>query len=224
MPMFKKVLIAEDHESVSISVQKTLTDLNILHEPSNYVYYCDDALGRVKKALLYHEPYELLITDLSFENDVPQEINTGIELIKAVKAIQPDLKVLIFSIENRIAVASKIMNDLDVDAFVPKARGDAKDLKLALEAIAQHRKYLSPNLKNTNSADTVFEFTFFDKTIISLLVKGTPQKDIPFYLQKNNIKPSGLSSVEKRLNAIKTILNMSNNEQLISYCKDKHII
>ncbi|WP_316738080.1 response regulator [Pedobacter aquatilis] len=222
--MFEKVLIAEDHESVSISVQKTLSDLNIIHEPSNYVYYCDDALGRIKRALNTATPYQLLITDLSFENDRPQEINSGTELIKAAKLIQPDLKVLIFSIENRFTVASKIMNELGIDAFVPKARGDAKDLKLAIETIAQNRKYLSPNLKKITTEETPFEFTLFDKTIISLLTKGTPQKDIPFYLQKNNIKPSGLSSIEKRLNTIKTILNISNNEQLIAYCKDRNII
>jgi two-component system capsular synthesis response regulator RcsB len=55
--MFKKVLIAEDHESASISVQKTLADLNVAHDIKNNVYYCDDALNRIKKALRDQEPY-----------------------------------------------------------------------------------------------------------------------------------------------------------------------
>ncbi|RYD80507.1 MAG: response regulator transcription factor [Sphingobacteriales bacterium] len=222
--MFKKVLIAEDHESVSISVQKTLSDLNIIHDHSNYVYYCDDALGRLKKALREGEPYELLITDLSFDNDRPQEINTGVELIKAAKIIQPDLRVLIFSIENRFAIANSLMEDLDIDAFVPKARRDANDLKIAIETIAKNKKYLSPNLKQSITDTAPFELKPFDKTIISLLAGGMPQKDIPIYLQKNNITPSGLSSIEKRLSTIKTILNISNNEQLIAYCKDRSFI
>jgi len=222
--MFKKVLIAEDHESVSISVQKTLSDLNIIHDHSNYVYYCDDALGRIKKALREGEPYELLITDLSFDNDRPQEINTGAELIKAAKIIQPDLKVLIFSIENRFAIANSLMEDLNIDAFVPKARRDANDLKIAIETIAKNKKYLSPNLKQSITDTAPFELKPFDKTIISLLAGGMPQKDIPIYLQKNNITPSGLSSIEKRLSTIKTILNISNNEQLIAYCKDRSFI
>ena len=62
--MFKNVLIAEDHESASISVQKTLADLGIVR--SDYAYYCDDALTRIKKALLGNEPYELLITEVLF--------------------------------------------------------------------------------------------------------------------------------------------------------------
>ncbi|TKC12755.1 response regulator transcription factor [Pedobacter polaris] len=222
--MFKKVLIAEDHESVSISVQKTLSELDIVHDNSNYVYYCDDALNRIKKALREGEPYELLITDLSFDEDMPQQISGGVELIKAVKEIQPSLKILVFSIENRATIARSLVKDLGVDAYVPKARHDAKDLKRAIETIIKNNKYISPNLKQASKEENEFQFKDFDKTIVSLLANGMPQKDIPFYLEKNNIKPSGLSSIEKRLNTIKTVLNISNNEQLIAHCKDNQII
>ena len=221
--MFEKVLIAEDHESISISVQKSLTDLGIVYDTRDYVYYCDDALSRIRKALAEGHPYELLITDLSFDEDVPQEISTGVELIKAVRAVQPDLKILVFSIENRWSVANGLMKDIGIDAFVPKARHDAKDLKAAIHALAEDKKYLSPQLKQSR-VEQPFEFSFFDKTIIGLLANGTAQKDIPFYLQKNEIKPAGLSSVEKRLNTIKTALNLSNNEQLIALCKDRKLI
>ncbi len=222
--MFKKVLIAEDHESVSISVQKTLSDLNIEHDTRDYVYYCDDALSRIKKAISEGHPYELLITDLSFDAERPQLITSGAGLISAVRAIQPAIKILVFSIENRFAVASNFLQEYDINAFVPKARGDAKDLKVAIETIFSNRKYLSPNLRQEPRAKLAFNFTSFDKTIIHLLAEGTAQKDIPLYLQKNNIRPAGLSSVEKRLYAIKTALDISNNEQLIAYCKDRKVI
>lgn len=222
--MFEKVLIAEDHESVSISVQKTLSDLNIKHDTRDYVYYCDDALSRVKKAISENQPYELLITDLSFEDDRPQLISSGAGLIRAVRAIQPEIKILVFSIENRFAVANSFLQEYGIDAFVPKARGDAKDLKLAIETIFKNRKYLSPNLRQAPRTQLVFDFTSYDRTIIHLLAEGTAQKDIPLYLQKNNIRPAGLSSVEKRLYAIKSALDISNNEQLIAYCKDRKVI
>lgn len=222
--MFKKVLVAEDHESVSISVQKTLSELEIVHDNSNYVFYCDDAFHRVKKGIREGQPYELLITDLSFEDDRPQQISGGPALIKAVREVQPNLKVLVFTIENRLAVAKTLMKDLGIDAFVPKARHDAKDLKLAIQTIANNKIYLSPNLKQGVREENPYVFNDFEKTIISLLANGMPQKDIPFYLQRNNIKPSGLSSIEKRLSAVKTTLNFSTNEQLIAHCKDRHVI
>ena len=47
--MFEKILIAEDHESSNISVRKALEDIGL--DKNDYVYYCDDALLRVKHAI-----------------------------------------------------------------------------------------------------------------------------------------------------------------------------
>jgi two-component system capsular synthesis response regulator RcsB len=221
--MFKRVLIAEDHETTSISVRKTLEDLGIAQ--TEYTYYCDDALMHIKKNVLSEQPYDLLITDLSFEEDHrKQTLLDGMELIAAVKAIQPDLKVLVFSAENKAAVIDTLFKELSIDAYVRKARHDAKELKLAIEAIAKNKTFLSENLKQFVKQKNAYEFSAYDITIISLLSQGTLQKEIPAYLQKNNIKPSGLSSVEKRLNLIKEVLDFSKNEQLVAYCKDFGII
>lgn len=222
--MFKKVLIADDYESISISVKTTLLDLHITQENDDYAHYCDIALSRIKKAVSMGKPYDLLITDLSFDNDVPQCISEGTELIKAVRQIQPELKILVFSSENRATVANALFNELGIDAFVPKGLQDIKDLKIAIEAISKNKKYRSPNLKKVLGEEKHFTFTSLDETIILLLAEGTPQKDIPSYLKKNNIKPSSLSIIEKHLHEMKKALNISTNEQLIAYCKDSKII
>jgi hypothetical protein len=57
-----------------------------------------------------------------------------------------------------------------------------------------------------------------------LLSEGILQKNVPEYLQKMNVKPNSLSSVEKRLFTLKDALNVSNNEQLIALFKDLGII
>jgi len=221
--MFKRVLIAEDHESASISVRKTLEDLGIVS--AEYTFYCDDALMHIKKNVHAEQPYDLLITDLSFEEDHrPQKLSSGMELISAVKLIQPGLKVLVFSAENKAAVVDILFKELGINGYVRKARHDAKDLKLALQAIYKHKIYLSEDLKQTVKQKNAYEFTDFDITIISLLSRGMLQKEIPVYLQENNIRPSGLSSIEKRLNLMKEVLDFSKNEQLVAYCKDFGII
>ncbi|WP_113651287.1 helix-turn-helix domain-containing protein [Pedobacter namyangjuensis] len=223
--MFQKVLIAEDHESINFSLQKTLGELGIAHDVKNYVYYCDDALKRIEKALSEGNPYELLITDLSFDDDFPQQkIKDGPTLIEAARAIQPNLKVLVFSIENRASIANNLVNDLKINAFVPKARRDAQDLKLAIEAIVKGKTYLSPNLKRLSNEQASYSFSEYEIAIVSLLADGVPQKNIPFYLQEKNLKPFGLSSVEKKLSGLKTTLNVQSNEQLIAYCKDSKLI
>lgn len=221
--MFKRVLIAEDHESASISVRKTLEDLGIAS--AEYTFYCDDALMHIKKNVHAETPYDLLITDLSFEEDHrPQKLSSGMELVSAVKLIQPSLKVLVFSAENKAAVVDTLFKELGINGYVRKARHDAKDLKLAIQAIYKNKIYLSEDLKQTIRQKNAYEFTDFDITIISLLSRGMLQKEIPAYLQENNIRPSGLSSIEKRLNLMKEVLDFSKNEQLVAYCKDFGII
>lgn len=221
--MFERVLIAEDQESTSISVRKTIGDLNIVN--SDYVFYCDDAFARIQKALKINQPFDLLITDLSFEEDHNiQKIIDGVALIKAAKDEQPGLKVLVFSAEGKSAVIDALIKDLGIDGYVRKARHDAKELRSALEAIAQGKKYFPAQMKMPAKERNTYDFTSYDTTIIALLAAGIKQKEIPEYLQNQDIKPSGLSSIEKRLNLIRDVLGFSTNEQLIAYCKDFKII
>jgi len=221
--MFKRVLIAEDHESISISVRKTLEDFGVTR--TEYTYYCDDALMHIKKNIHDDQPFDLLITDLSFDEDHRvQAIKDGTTLINAVRQIQPNLKILVFSAETKPAIIDSLFKHTDINAYVCKARHDAKELKQAIETIAQNKIYISSDLRQSLRQKNTYEFTAFDITIISLLSQGTLQKDIPAYLQQNNIKPSGLSSVEKRLNLMKEVLAFSKNEQLVAYCKDFGII
>ena len=70
--MFQKVLIAEDMDFINSGIKAELAKLGI--KQIDYVQYCDEALLKLKRASLDNEPYDLLISDLSFEKDaVPQK-------------------------------------------------------------------------------------------------------------------------------------------------------
>jgi len=221
--MIKKVLIAEDHESANISLQRTLEDLGIALV--NYVYYCDDALTELQRALSSGNGYDLLVTDLQFEPDHHrQQLKDGTALIASARTIQPDLKVLVFSAESRASVIEELINNHQIDAFVRKARNDAKELKQAIENISIHQRYYPRHLLQLIQQKNSHQFTDFDIAVIELLSQGIRQKDIPPHLVQRQIQPSGLSSIEKRLNHIREQLDCSNNEQLVAFCKDKGII
>lgn len=221
--MFEKVLIAEDHESSNISIRKALADSGI--KTTSYVYYCDDALSRVQQALKNNDPYELLITDLSFEDDgTPQTIKDGSSLIKTIKELQPEIKLIVFSAETRSAIIDQLFKTLHIDGYVRKARHDVAELKQALEDINIGKKYLSTGLRQSIRKNNTYQFTPYHIELITLLSKGVAQKNIPFHLQEKQIKPSGLSSVEKHLNAMREALNFTKNEQLVAFCKDIGLI
>jgi len=221
--MFRTVLIAEDHESANISVQTTLRGLGITGV--EYAYYCDDALTRINKRKAEGDPFDLLITDLSFDADGRTQVLKGGEaLIRAARLVQPGLKVLVFSLEHKVAVIAGLFDELGIDGYVRKARRDAQELRAALEAVAKNKRHFPVELRQELRQPNAHDFTAYDIVVISSLSRGMLQKDIPAYLQHESIAPSGLSSVEKRLNLIKYALGFSKNEQLVAYCKDKGII
>jgi DNA-binding NarL/FixJ family response regulator len=221
--MFKKILIAEDHEMGSYSVQKTLEDLKI--PKVDYVYYCDDALAKVQKSIREKEPYDLLISDLSFEEDHrEQNIKTGQELIKKVREIQPLLKIIVFSGEDKPGIIDSLFNEYQINGYVRKARNDSKELKKSIASVYINENYLSLDLKQDMKKLNSYEFSAYDITLVSLLSKGILQKNIPTYLENNNIRPYSLSSVEKKLNSLKEDLEVTSNEQLVAFCKDIGII
>lgn len=220
--MLKKVLIAEDHEMINSSIQRTLEDFGI-HQ-TDHVYYCDDALTRIKKAYESGDPYDLLITDLSFDEDHRNAvIKDGRELILAARKVHPHLKVMVFSGENRSSVIDELITKWQINAYVMKARRDAQQLREALEALSQNRKCY-PHFRQSLPIKNTYNFTELDIVLVELLSVGHLQKELPAILQHRNIKPSGLSSIEKRIKNMKEALNFSTTEQLIAYCKDIGII
>jgi two-component system, NarL family, captular synthesis response regulator RcsB len=221
--MFKKVLIAEDHESANLSVQSTLKEAGI-PEP-DYAYYCDDALAKIKKGNEAGQPYDLLITDLYFDEDHrKQQIIGGDALIAAARKIQPELRVLVFSAEGKVTIVDTLFKIYEIDGYVRKARNDAKDLKTAIDQIDKGQRYIPWWFINQMKSKNSYELSSWDIAVISLLAQGIRQKEMPAHLRQSKIYPPGASSIEKGLKKIKEALNFSSNEQLIAYCKDMGIV
>lgn len=221
--MFKKVLIAEDHEMTNVSVQKALKALGV--EVVKYVHYCDHALNWINNALRDKEPYDLIITDIEFEDDEsPQHIKDGLSLIKAIKMVQPDIKVILFTAKDRNSKITEMFKLNQIDGMVRKSRRDGQFLQEALVAVQHNKTYQSPDVKKFVQERNSHEFTQFDLHVIKLLYEGVSQKDMPLYLQQREVIPSSLSSIEKRLNIMKDVLNFTKNEQLVAHCKEIGII
>ncbi|MFD2920379.1 response regulator [Terrimonas rubra] len=215
--MIQKILIAEDHESANISVQKTLEELGVVNP--DYVYYCDDALLKIKKAIEANDSYDLLITDLYFEKDYrQQQIDNGEALIEAVRKLQPDIKILVFSAETKPALVQRLFKQLHIDGYVRKARGDARELMKAINSIKDNQSYIPAFVAEQARQKKAHDFTTYDITILSLMVSGKKQQEIADYLKEHNIPAAGLSSIEKRLKYIKEALDFTTNEQLIAHC------
>lgn len=223
--MFKKVLIAEDLDSISQSVIQTLEELSI--ENIQHVKYCDDAILKIKKALAENEPFELLISDLSFKQDHREnKLTNGEELITAAKKTQPNIKTIVFSIEDKSFKIKSLFNNLKIDAYVIKGRNSINELEKAIIRIYNNEtRILLPEINaNIASEKSIIEIESYDISLLTLLSKGLVLAEIATEFKNSEIVPNGISSIEKRLNKLKTYLKANNNVHLIAIAKDMGLI
>lgn len=222
--MFEKVLIAEDIDIINSGLQSALKEINITDV--THVSYCDDALLKLRKAVLDCNPYHLLISDLSFiEDHNQQEIKSGDDLIAKVRSEFPNLKIIVFSVEDKPYRIQNLYKNHKIDAYVWKNRNGQKELKKAIQTVFETNEfYISPDLRSAIHPKQAVEITDYDIHIIKYLSNGILQDDLPKLFKEKEIKPSGKSSIEKRLKFLKEHFNANNPAHLVAIAKDFGLI
>lgn len=220
--MFKKVLAVEDQEIVNLGILTALKELDIPY--FDFVTYCDEALQRLKTAAAENDPYDLLIADLSFKKDhIPQKLKNGQELIREAKKIQPELKVVVFSVEKRARKIDDLYKMYHIDGFVSKARNDGKELRNTIRRVFEGETVISQEILNA-IRNIPFELDAYDLKLLELLAKGSKQNEIQTYLKDHQMQPHSIRSIEKRLNELRDSFGAKNNIEMIVICKDIGLI
>ena len=222
--MFHKVLIAEDLDSISIAVIQALEEISILE--IHHAKYCDDAFLKIKKALHDNQPYDLLISDLSFKPDHREnKLNSGEELIEAVKKVQPNIKTVVFSIEDKSFRIKSLFNNLGINAYVSKGRDSIPELKKSIQHIYNNEEIkLSAEISHALRDKSLFEIESYDISLLKSLSKGLTLEDISSEFKDSGIIPNGSSSLEKRISKLKIYFKASNNVHLIAITKDLGLV
>jgi two-component system capsular synthesis response regulator RcsB len=222
--MFHKVLVAEDLDSISITVVQALEELSIVE--IHHAKYCDDAFLKIKKALHDQKPFDLLISDLSFKQDHREnKLSSGEELIDAVKKIQPDIKTIVFSIEDKSFRIKSLFNNSGINAYVSKGRNSIPQLKNAVQNIFNSdEKIISAELSHLLRDKSILEIDAYDISLLKLLSKGLILDEIALEFKNSEITPNGTSSIEKRINKLKIYFKASNNVHLIAIAKDLGLV
>ncbi|MCK8480926.1 DNA-binding response regulator [Psychroserpens algicola] len=222
--MFKKVLVAEDLGSTNYGIANNLKEKLDIPDVQQALY-CDDAFIKVRKAKKDNLPFEILITDLSFTKDYrEQNIKKGEELIVKTREVIPNIKVLVFSIENRPSKIKSLFKNYAINGYICKGRNSLKELEQAMRQIHSGVNYVSKNLERTLKSSTIFELKEFDTILLQRLSEGLSQEQISIQFKTEGISPCSLSSIEKRLNSIKLEFRAGNTIQLISIVKDLGLI
>lgn len=222
--MFKKVLIAEDMDFTNSGIKAELAKLEI--QEIDYAPYCDEALLKLKRAKLNNNPFDLLISDLSFVKDATeQKLSSGDELIEAVREEFPTLKIIVFSVENKPYRIQNLYNKHDINAYVWKSRNGLSELKQTIKKLyLTDTFYISPQVASALNKSKAVEITDYDIFLIECLSKGYLQEEISSNLKEKKWTPTSISSIEKRLKFLKEHFNAHNPAHLVSLAKDLGLV
>lgn len=222
--MFTKVLIADDIDFNDLGAAQILKDLDV--PEIQYAKYCDEALLKIKKAYLDGNPFQLLISDLSFKEDHRiNKLNSGQELIAAVKQLYPSIKIIVFSIEDRAHSIKLLFDKLNIDGYVLKGRNTIYDLKTAIQkAYRNEPENISPELLYLLQDKTTSEIDNYDVQLIKYLSIGISQENMETVFKKEGISPNSKSSIEKHINKLKIYFKANNTVHLVAIAKDLGII
>lgn len=219
----KKILIAEDLEFIAAGVENALKELSaqIVH-----TRYCDDAWLKLKKAQLDNEPFDLLITDLSFKQDHRKvELKSGEELIQTIRKDNIPCKIIVFSIEDRPVKIRSFFDQYGIDAYVLKGRYDNIEISKAISAIGLGETYISEEIKKRiHFKKSIAQVEEIDLLIIRQLCEGFTQDEISLFLQQKNIRPNSVSTIEKRLKNLKEDFSAKTNIELVLIFKEMGLV
>jgi DNA-binding NarL/FixJ family response regulator len=191
-----------------------------------YAKYCDEALLKIKKAAQDNQPYQLLISDLSFKADHNKNLlNSGEELIQAVRSLFPEIKIIVFSIEDRTHRIRMLFDELDINGYVLKGRNTMYDLKIAIKkAYNNQSENISAELLQQMQDKVTSEINNYDILLIKNLSMGISQESMEIVLKESGITPNSESSIEKNINKLKIYFKAKNTVHLIAIAKDLGII
>ncbi|MRX39000.1 response regulator [Flavobacterium sp. LC2016-23] len=222
--MFKKVIVAEDVDAISLGIEQVLKDLNIVN--FQHSKYCDEAFLKMRAAINQNEPYDLLISDLSFKTGHREvKIKDGDELIQKVRDLQPDIKIIAFSVEDKSYRIKSLFDNSGIDAFVLKGLNSIEELKKAIHMVStSDQTFISPEVASALQEKNNFEMDDVDIQILKHLASGTSQDEIIEIFKSLEVKPNSKSAIEKRLSKLKDFFKANNTIHLVSITKDMGII
>ncbi|MFY0631188.1 MAG: response regulator transcription factor [Flavobacteriaceae bacterium] len=221
--MFSKVLIVDDHAMINDGISSNLSKIGVTNVHTSL--YCDDAYLKIKRAMIDSRPFDLVITDLEFKKDHrKRDLSSGESLIKKLRIEYPELSIIVFSQEDHFQKVRTLMNDCGADAYVWKGRDGNKELLKAIEVVNEGEQFLSKKVERALQEKVNTEISDYDIELVKLLSSGMSQTEISHHFKSQDIIPSSVSSVEKRLNRLKDDFLANNATHLVSIFKDQKLI
>ena len=219
-----RVLIVDDHQLVIQGILcslKEVGDFDVVTTNN-----CDNAFQLIKTHQ-NNNPFQLLFTDLSFDNSTEESIfDGGEELIKAIRNNEFDIKIAVITGHTETNRVYNVISNLNPNAYLLKSKCDATEIGFAVQKMLANDYYYTHEVHQKIMRRNIIQIQMDDVAIQIL-------KELPNHSKISNLegvitKIDGsfikLRSIEAKLANLRTDLNAINNTDLVLKAKELGII
>jgi DNA-binding NarL/FixJ family response regulator len=220
----KRILIVDDHELVVLGILFSLKKIGNFDIVTTTT--CDAAFALILKHKK-DRPFDIIFTDLSFENTTKVTLLDGGEaLIKAIKNHNIDVKIGVITGHVETNRIYNVIQNLNPDAYLIKSKCGVTELGFAIEKMLANDFYYSHEVHQKIIRRTIVQIKM-DAIVIQIL-KALPKHPKISNLEGIILKNDGtflkLRSIENKLSNLRADLDANNNTDLILKAKELGVI
>ena len=219
-----RILIVDDHQLVIQGILCSLKEVGDFDVVTRNT--CDEAFQLIKMHQ-NNNPFQLLFTDLSFDNTTEDSLlDGGEELIKAIQNNGFNIKIAVITGHTETNRVYNVIRNLNPNAYLLKSKCDATEIGFAVQKMLANDFYYTHEIHQKIMRRNIIQIQMDDVAIQIL-------KELPNHPKIGNLegiikKSDGaflkLRSIETKLGNLRADLNANNNTDLVLKAKELGII
>ena len=219
-----KILVVDDHQLVIQGILCSLKEIGSFEVITTNS--CDEAFQLIKSHQQAN-PFQILFTDLSFDNSTEDtNLDGGEELIKAIRNNDFDLKIAVITGHTETNRVYNVISNLNPNAYLLKSKCDASEISFALTKMLANDYYYTHEIHQKIMRRNIVQIQMDDIAI--QVLKELPNQpkisNLEGVIKKNDGSFVKLRSIETKLANLRTDLNANNNTDLILKAKELGVI
>ncbi|WP_439131458.1 response regulator [Polaribacter sp.] len=205
-----KVLLVEDHDSVSLGVKYSLIKQKEINFDITIATTADMALNYTNR-----EVFDVVLLDLILKNESKNsKLSSGDDLLRELNKWDHRPKIIMLSKIDSLEMLDYVINLLNADGYIIKSRTSLQELIPAIKAVLSGESFFSDSIKKIlRYNESLLDIDFEDRTILKLLSSGYKQAEIAKEFMKKDISMT-VSAIEKRIKKLKLRFEAQTTAQL----------